>query len=254
MAIIREGRLTRVDRVEALRDMAHHQVELRFIGPVPADEFARIDGVSDGDPRPRAAHAGAGDITPVVKAAARYELADFVSREPTLEETSWPSTGRTPGPMQPRRRGTLMTGTTAPLSRPSPLSRLFGLGSVFGKTLRDSRRATLLDGFAIGALLVVVAAGIISQFDTPEARDEIGNIVNAVPPIMQGLAGKPVNVETWAATSSTSTAASCRWSPACGRSWRCPPPWPARRAAAYILVAAPLSRRRSHGRRCSATS
>ena len=47
VAIIREGRLTRVDRVEALRDMAHHQVELRFIGPVPADEFARMDGVSD---------------------------------------------------------------------------------------------------------------------------------------------------------------------------------------------------------------
>ena len=54
----------------------------------------------------------------------------------------------------------------------------------------------MLIGLAIGALLVVVAAGIISQFDTPEARDEIGNIVNAVPPIMQGLAGKPVNVET----------------------------------------------------------
>jgi hypothetical protein len=29
----------------------------------------------------------AGPIAPVVKAAARYELADFVSREPSLEET-----------------------------------------------------------------------------------------------------------------------------------------------------------------------
>ena len=28
-----------------------------------------------------------GPITPVVKAAAQYELLDFVSREPTLEET-----------------------------------------------------------------------------------------------------------------------------------------------------------------------
>jgi hypothetical protein len=27
-----------------------------------------------------------GSITPVVRAAARFELADFVSREPTLEE------------------------------------------------------------------------------------------------------------------------------------------------------------------------
>ena len=29
----------------------------------------------------------AGPITPVVQAAARYELLDFVSREPSLEET-----------------------------------------------------------------------------------------------------------------------------------------------------------------------
>jgi hypothetical protein len=28
-----------------------------------------------------------GPIAPVVKAASRYELADFVSREPSLEET-----------------------------------------------------------------------------------------------------------------------------------------------------------------------
>ena len=149
-----------------------------------------------------------------------------------------------------------MTGTAAPLSRPSPLSRLFGLGSVFGKTLRDSRRATLLVGFAIAALLVVVAAGIISQFDTPEARDEIGNIVNAVPPIMQGLAGKPVNVETlggylqykyggflplvtglWSILALSATLA--------GES---------KRGSMDILVAAPLSRRRIAGRRCSATS
>ena len=139
-----------------------------------------------------------------------------------------------------------MTGTAAPLSRPSPLSRLFGLGSVFGKTLRDSRRATLIIGFAIGALLAVVAAGIISQFGTPEARDEIGNIVNAVPPIMQGLAGKPVNVETlggyiqykyggflplvtglWSILALSATLA--------GES---------RRGSMDILVAAPLSRRR----------
>lgn len=89
-----------------------------------------------------------------------------------------------------------MTATTPPLTRVSPLSRIFGLGSVFAKTLRDSRRATLIVGGALGLLTVVVAAGIISQFDTPAARQEIRNIVESVPPIMQGLAGKPVNVET----------------------------------------------------------
>ena len=88
VAIIRDGRLTKVDRVEALRDMAHHQVELRFIGQVPADEFARLDGVSDVVTDDHVLRMRvAGDITPVVKAAARHELVDFVSREPTLEET-----------------------------------------------------------------------------------------------------------------------------------------------------------------------
>ena len=35
-----------------------------------------------------------GAITPVVQAAARYELLDFVSREPTLEETFLAQYGR----------------------------------------------------------------------------------------------------------------------------------------------------------------
>jgi len=88
VAIIRDGRLTKVDRVSALRDMAHHQVELRFAGPAPRADFEGLPGVSDlvsedGTLRMRVN----GAITPVVKAAARYELLDFVSREPTLEET-----------------------------------------------------------------------------------------------------------------------------------------------------------------------
>jgi ABC-2 type transport system ATP-binding protein len=87
VAIIRDGRLTRVDRVAALRDMAHHQVELRFSGSAPRSEFEGLPGVSDvvsedGVLRMRVS----GPITPVVKAAAGYELLDFVSREPTLEE------------------------------------------------------------------------------------------------------------------------------------------------------------------------
>ena len=36
----------------------------------------------------------AGPITPVVRAAAQYELLDFVSREPSLEETFLAEYGR----------------------------------------------------------------------------------------------------------------------------------------------------------------
>jgi hypothetical protein len=38
----------------------------------------------------------AGAITPVVRAAARYELLDFVSREPSLEETFLAQYGQAP--------------------------------------------------------------------------------------------------------------------------------------------------------------
>jgi ABC-2 type transport system ATP-binding protein len=95
VAIIRDGRLAKVDTVEALRDLAHHQVELRFSGPVPSAEFEALPGVSevtvdDHVLRMRVS----GPITPVVQAAARYELLDFVSREPSLEETFLAQYGR----------------------------------------------------------------------------------------------------------------------------------------------------------------
>lgn len=88
VAIIRDGRLTRVDRTAALRDLAHHTVELVFTGPVPAADFEALPGVSDVVATDHVLRMKvSGSITPVVRAAAKYELADFVSREPSLEET-----------------------------------------------------------------------------------------------------------------------------------------------------------------------
>jgi ABC-2 type transport system ATP-binding protein len=95
VAIIRDGRLAKLGTVDSLRDLAHHQVEMRFVGPVPADTFAALPGVSDlvaDDHVLRMRVAGA--ITPVVRAAAQYELVDFVSREPSLEETFLAEYGR----------------------------------------------------------------------------------------------------------------------------------------------------------------
>jgi ABC-2 type transport system ATP-binding protein len=96
VAIIREGRLARVDKTVALRDLAHHQVELVFTDQAPVEAFSSLPGVSeivaeDHVLRMRVA----GSITPVVQAAARYDLADFVSREPSLEETFLAEYGRT---------------------------------------------------------------------------------------------------------------------------------------------------------------
>jgi ABC-2 type transport system ATP-binding protein len=97
VAIIREGRLVKVGTVEGLRDLAHHQVELRFSGPAPSTAFEALPGVSDvhvDDHVLRLRVSGA--ITPVVQAAARYELLDFVSREPSLEETFLAQYGQAP--------------------------------------------------------------------------------------------------------------------------------------------------------------
>src|SRR6186997_2542217 len=47
VAIIRDGRLVKIGRVEELRDLAHHQVEIVFVGDVPERAFAALPGVSD---------------------------------------------------------------------------------------------------------------------------------------------------------------------------------------------------------------
>jgi len=98
VAIIREGRLVKVDRVEALRDLAHHQVELRFAGEVPVAAFSGLTGVTDvvADDHVQRLRVS-GSMTPVVREAARYELLDFVSREPSLEETFLAEYGRSAG-------------------------------------------------------------------------------------------------------------------------------------------------------------
>ena len=95
VAIIRDGRLVTVDRVEALRNLAHHQVELRFAAPVPASDFSSLPGVSDvvaieGGLQMRVT----GSMALVVQAAARHGLVDFETREPSLEQTFLAQYGR----------------------------------------------------------------------------------------------------------------------------------------------------------------
>ncbi|HEV8281353.1 MAG TPA: ABC transporter permease subunit, partial [Candidatus Limnocylindrales bacterium] len=82
------------------------------------------------------------------------------------------------------------------LTRTSLFRRVYGFGSIFAKTIRDSRRATLAVGLVLGLLLIGVSKAIVSEFATPQSRVELGDVIRAVPPILQGLAGKVVNVET----------------------------------------------------------
>ncbi|MCU0478841.1 MAG: ABC transporter ATP-binding protein [Chloroflexi bacterium] len=95
VAIIREGRIVTVDRVEALRGLAHHQVELRFARPVAASSFSSLPGVTDvvaidGGLQMRVT----GSMAPVVEAAAGHGLVEFETREPSLEQTFLAQYGR----------------------------------------------------------------------------------------------------------------------------------------------------------------
>jgi ABC-2 type transport system ATP-binding protein len=95
VAIVRDGRLVRTGRVDTLRDLAHHQVELRFPDGVPTAEFATLPGVSDVVVEDHTLRLRiAGPITPVLQVAARHELVDFLSREPSLEKTFLAEYGR----------------------------------------------------------------------------------------------------------------------------------------------------------------
>jgi polyether ionophore transport system permease protein len=86
--------------------------------------------------------------------------------------------------------------TAAPIIRPSLRSRLWGLGSIYGKTIRDSRRAIIAASVLIGLVFVGVTGAIAQQFSTPESRIELETLIKAVPPILQGLGGPVVNVGT----------------------------------------------------------
>jgi ABC-2 type transport system permease protein len=88
------------------------------------------------------------------------------------------------------------SATPAPAVAPSGPSRIYGFGSVFAKTIRDSRRATLVVAAVLGFLLILVSAAIATAFSTPQSRVEVAAVIAAVPPILQGLAGKPVNVDS----------------------------------------------------------
>ncbi len=93
VGIIREGRLVKVGNISDLTDLKSHQLELTFAGTVPLDEFEKLPGVDHIEKSTINSHevlrctVRAEMLDAVVKAAARYSLVNFVSREPSLEET-----------------------------------------------------------------------------------------------------------------------------------------------------------------------
>jgi ABC-2 type transport system permease protein len=86
-----------------------------------------------------------------------------------------------------------MTASARPLpAAPRPVSvarRIYGLGSIFGKTLRDSRRAMLIVGGWTILILFIAGAAMASTFGTIETRAEGVTLTTSLPDIILGLYG-----------------------------------------------------------------
>ncbi len=89
VGIIRDGRIVRIGGVAELKDIKRYEITIHFARAVPADAFARLEGVSNverlGDGSAvRLAMQGSADA--VIKAAAQYQVVSLTSYEPSLED------------------------------------------------------------------------------------------------------------------------------------------------------------------------
>jgi ABC-2 type transport system permease protein len=73
---------------------------------------------------------------------------------------------------------------------PIPLRRrLYGFGSIFGKTIRDSRLSFIIAAGMFGGLALVLGAAIGTVFPTPEVRRDLNALVGGMPASMVNLFG-----------------------------------------------------------------
>ena len=88
--------------------------------------------------------------------------------------------------------------TTSAFRTPiSGLSRIYGFGSIYAKTIRDSRIAFLIAAGLMGGLALALGAAIPTVFPTPQSRLEIDQLIGGMPPQMVTFFGKPVGLGTF---------------------------------------------------------
>ncbi len=81
-------------------------------------------------------------------------------------------------------------------ARPSALSRIYGFGSIYAKTIRDSRLAFIIAAGLLGGVTLVMGAAVSSVFPTPASRLEIDNLIGGMPAQMVDFFGKPEKLGT----------------------------------------------------------
>lgn len=88
-------------------------------------------------------------------------------------------------------RGTVAAYPPIPLHR-----RVYGFGSVYGKTVRDSRLAFIIATGLLAGMAMLMGAALPTVFPTPQARLEVNALVESMPASMVNLFGKPVGLGT----------------------------------------------------------
>ena len=84
----------------------------------------------------------------------------------------------------------------APISQITFRSRIYGFGSIYGKTVRDSRLSLIIAAGLLGGMALVMGAGVSSLMPTPASRLEIDKLIGSIPASMVNLFGKPIGLGT----------------------------------------------------------
>ena len=71
---------------------------------------------------------------------------------------------------------------------PVPLRRrIYGFGSIFGKTIRDSRLSFIIAAGLLGGMSLVMGAAIASIFPTVQARQQVDELFGSIPAALNRL-------------------------------------------------------------------
>ncbi len=70
---------------------------------------------------------------------------------------------------------------TAALTRASGISRVYGFGSIYGKTIRDSRLSFIIAAGLLGGMSLVMGAAVSNIFSTPAARFQLDTLFGGIP-------------------------------------------------------------------------
>ena len=89
VAIIREGRLVKIDHVSALKDIHQNDVEISFAGPASVEWFKNVAGVTSvaqGADEHTLQMNVQGELTEIIRIAGEHHATNIDTHEPSLEE------------------------------------------------------------------------------------------------------------------------------------------------------------------------